>query len=827
MDKKANKKVLILEDNDLERMSLCVFLEDQQYTVIQSNNGKSGLSLFENDQPDIILTDLRMPELNGFDVVSSVSRDFPEIPIIVISATDSVGEAVEAIKLGAWDYITKPIQDMEVVEHSINKCFERVRLLKENKQYQEHLEEQVKTRTNELEKTNEKLREEIQTRKKMESELRESEERYRHLIEISPDMILIHNCDKILFVNPALVNFLGTGSSEELIGQSVLKLIHAFSREKAKKQWRKILNQEAINPIELKFVKLNSQIADVEALGRALNFRRTPAILSIYRDITKRKIVEESLLYRMALEKLITNISTHFINLRLDEIDTGINFALQQIGMFIEVDRSYIFQFSKNQKLMDNTHEWCAKGIESQISKLKNIVIDEEMPWFANKIKRMDPIYIPKVTELPLEAQKDIEHFQAKNIQSFVIVPIMYKNSIFGFLGLDAVKNSRTWSDNIIALLKIIGEIFTSALIRKKYEEEIKQYQEQLEKIIAERTRDLKESEKRYRSLYEGAPDAIFLTDPETGIIIDANPTAEKFLLKTRHDIIGSRQLELHSPENGNSNKKSFQIYSEDLEDKSLIIEDELVRDNGTTMPVEIKGQSIFLQGKKVFQGIYRDITPRKKAEKEKEQLENQLQRINTHIHNSVKNKLESLKLIFSQGKSFLPGSIEEAMNYFNMADSLISRLTVVSRNILFVLNHKNCNILDLMNELELQAELTLPVFNIAFSMNKTITDTTVLQPETVQYILDSYTDILNNIVRHSKASEVIINIEDSNEQFSLMIKDNGIGFNAKKTKEGAFGLKLIKQQTQLLGGKLLINSKPGHGTTIKINIACSPEIVE
>ena len=75
------------------------------------------------------------------------------------------------------------------------------------------------------------------------------------------------------------------------------------------------------------------------------------------------KLAEEALQRRLRTEKLITGISTSFIKLTRDQIDTGINRALREIGEFTGIDRSYLFLFSEDGTKTDNTHEWCAKGM--------------------------------------------------------------------------------------------------------------------------------------------------------------------------------------------------------------------------------------------------------------------------------------------------------------------------------------------------------------------------------------------------------------------------------------------------------------------------------
>ena len=149
---KANPQtsVLIIDDEASIRESFRFYLEDLGYSVTEAANGRDGLAQFKKEPADIVLVDLRMPEIDGHQVLATLSADAPGTPTIVISGTGRIDDTVEALHLGAWDYILKPVTDLTMVEHAITKALERARLLHENHKYQQHLEEEVERRTAEL-----------------------------------------------------------------------------------------------------------------------------------------------------------------------------------------------------------------------------------------------------------------------------------------------------------------------------------------------------------------------------------------------------------------------------------------------------------------------------------------------------------------------------------------------------------------------------------------------------------------------------------------------------------------------------------------------------
>ncbi len=140
MEDSSLKKILVIDDEIYIRDSVVGFLEDFGFEVRDAENGRIGLEKFESWQPDLVLCDLRMPEMDGLEVLAAVTKKNTKIPIIIVSGAGNISDTVEALRLGAWDYIIKPIQDMNVLYHAVNKAFERAAFIKEKHQYRKDLE---------------------------------------------------------------------------------------------------------------------------------------------------------------------------------------------------------------------------------------------------------------------------------------------------------------------------------------------------------------------------------------------------------------------------------------------------------------------------------------------------------------------------------------------------------------------------------------------------------------------------------------------------------------------------------------------------------------
>ncbi len=161
VEPKANSpmKVLIVDDEIFIRESLSIFLEDEGFEVITAENGRIGIEEFIKNQPDIVILDLRMPEMSGMEVIPKIREITDLVPIIIVSGNNEISDAVEALRIGAWDYITKPIQDLNIMLHRIDLVLNQAVLLKDNRNYQNHLEEMVDERTKDLRLSQSKLSE--------------------------------------------------------------------------------------------------------------------------------------------------------------------------------------------------------------------------------------------------------------------------------------------------------------------------------------------------------------------------------------------------------------------------------------------------------------------------------------------------------------------------------------------------------------------------------------------------------------------------------------------------------------------------------------------
>lgn len=137
---KVSATLLIIDDDEVVRESLAAYLEDSNFKVLQALNGLQGLQIFESEQPDLVICDLRMPQIDGLELIRRIRQTASETPIIVLSGAGVMSDAVEALRLGAADYLIKPLEDLAVLEHSVRRALDRAYLRVESQRYRDKLE---------------------------------------------------------------------------------------------------------------------------------------------------------------------------------------------------------------------------------------------------------------------------------------------------------------------------------------------------------------------------------------------------------------------------------------------------------------------------------------------------------------------------------------------------------------------------------------------------------------------------------------------------------------------------------------------------------------
>ncbi len=152
------KRVLVIDDEPLIRQTMSDYLEECGYEAATASDGLQGLDILRRRRFDVVLVDLRMPRMDGLEVITTLREEQPNLPTVVISGTGVLNDAIEAMRRGAWDYITKPVLDLDEVTLVIEQVLEKAALISERDRYRRELEQVNRSLEAEVARQTESLR---------------------------------------------------------------------------------------------------------------------------------------------------------------------------------------------------------------------------------------------------------------------------------------------------------------------------------------------------------------------------------------------------------------------------------------------------------------------------------------------------------------------------------------------------------------------------------------------------------------------------------------------------------------------------------------------
>lgn len=190
---------------------------------------------------------------------------------------------------------------------------------------------------------------------------------------------------------------------------------------------------------------------------------------------------ENKLERQLELEKIVSTIAKEFVKFR--NVDLAINKALLIIGKFCNASRAYIFEFDKNDISMSNIYEWCNTNINSEIENLKKLPLSM-FPWWIDKIKTGEILDIHDVASLGISAKAEKEILEMQGIKSVLVLPIIYRDKLRGFVGFDNVETKGIWKEEDISILNLASELFSNVFERILSENELTIINKELENTI-------------------------------------------------------------------------------------------------------------------------------------------------------------------------------------------------------------------------------------------------------------------------------------------------------------------------------------------------------
>jgi PAS domain S-box-containing protein len=309
-------------------------------------------------------------------------------------------------------------------------------------------------------------------RESMEQKISAVNQNFKSLFHQSPDGIFVYNHDGyVLDVNQTACELNGI-SRDEIIGLHVTDLVPDELKASVGEDfsfWR----TGKLHIIESYSKKINGQKIPVEIRGTPISFFEKPAILLLVRDISQRKKSEALLKKRIEFIQFISQISSEFIKIELNEIEIAINNALRFVGEFTASERGYVFQINNTETQLVLTNEYCKIGYKPHKGILDNFLVSDFQD-FIDTLKRGEHI-ISHFDEIPNTPENENMRrvLEMLEIKSFINIPLIVGGHFLGIIGFDATSKKTKWSKETINAFMLAGQIIANTIIRKKTGDEM------------------------------------------------------------------------------------------------------------------------------------------------------------------------------------------------------------------------------------------------------------------------------------------------------------------------------------------------------------------
>lgn len=540
MNLKLDITVLYVEDENIFRTVLKEILEETVTNVVLADNGMAGLEAFEKYHPQIVITDIAMPRLNGLQMLKAIKKIRPDIRTIVTTSYSETEYFLEAIELGVNRFILKP--------------FDR-------SQFKEIISDLVSS----IDYDN-KLRLEEQRREKAEEALRNSELLFRTLINNAPQAIFLTDpfLGKVIEVNESAARLLGYSKRE------LTRMFHSDFTEKVQSErqlqnYRELLKSNALESEthEIDLIRKDGTLISAEVSEKIIHFSDYSLVMGIYTDLTERKKVERRLadyhqhleqlveqrtreltdanrrlqeqleareeaskqsMRRSGIEKLMLNISSDFINQSADTINSTIDASLEKISKLNNTGKAFVWLLDESGAVKKSYH-YLREGLAFQLLAHKGFVINE-LPLIWKSVSEGNYWAVDGLENLE-KGSKEYQYLAGNGVSSAIFCPINNESGLAGVIGLMAFHERVIFDSDTVFLLNMAGKILANAFLRH-------------ESAIA-----LINSEEKAHALLNASTASMVLFDTE-GVMLEANESAAEALNIPVNELIGKNYFDLH-----------------------------------------------------------------------------------------------------------------------------------------------------------------------------------------------------------------------------------------------------------------------------------------
>jgi|GEM_PF-1426355 len=795
MQIKDNPVILTVDDDSTVRISIKNYLEDYGFRLFQAVDGEECLKTVKENEIDLVLLDLKMPGMDGLEVLSQIKKDYPDLPVIVISGTGEIDDVVQALRNGAQNFLQKPINNMEMLTFAVNSALEKARLKKENSNYQNHLEELVDKKVNELNITYEKLISEMSKRASTQGKLEESEVQLESILSTVPDIVYRLDQDgNFLFVNDAIIRY-GYDPSE-LIGKSVLNIVHQDDWPKLTQRIEKRKKGESLVPsMEIKF----------HAKDRSVH------VFQIHIALITSKGKSIPVFKQYEIEKYD------------DEIVATQGIALD-ITERVNAEHALRESEEKYRTIIENSHSGILLVDEKFEIILANPKLSEILDRPVSRIigedfrKFVSPDSLALVVNNYKLRQENNE--AAEKIYEFYVVRENGEKRLVEIYS-EVIKSDNEKSITIAQILDITDQ-----------------------KIAQQ---ELRLSEKRFRLLFEEAPYGIFVRDDQKLLMVNpefSNLFEYSLEELTERDfdlsILFIEELDSERKESSKTFKSTFGTGT---------------TKNNNKIELEIKQDQIDWGGRKAILGFIRDLTEQKKLEEQYQQAQ-KMEAIG-RLAGGIAHDFNNLLTVISGNADLVMMSMPEEDPLYKDVEEIVStteRASNLTRQLLAFSRKQNVKpqFIEFGSLIGSLKNMLNRIIGVGIQLNTAISeeelwvnaDQSQLEQIIVNIVVNARDAMPSGgeiIISAEKVEKEKINITDKSGLFHekyvrLSIQDSGIGmsqevknhifepfFTTKDISSGTgLGLATVFGIVKHAKGKIEVKSEEGKGTRFTIYLPFS-----
>ena len=361
-------------------------------------------------------------------------------------------------------------------------------------------------------------------------DLLESEAKYRALVNNSLTGILIVTSTEIRFTNKKFEEITGYGP-DDLEKMAPWDMVHPSQRDQVRDLGlARLQSESAKDYYETVWIRKDGRPIWVEVRAAAASDRGEPAVLANVVDISDRKEAQLRLHRRIAIEALITSISTTFINLAASEIDAGLTGVLGRISDFCDANAAFLGRVNFN-------GDWSINLRWSKADKpLPAKLMSAPSPWLLESLRQNRLVSLNSPAELPLEADLEKQALESAGVRAFTAVPVNLAGRPEGYLFFCRLAETRPWTEEDITAFKMTAQVFVNALEKKRSEEALRRREEEL----AFQARNLEEANIALKVLLKRREEDQL--EMEEKVLTNVKELASPFLHQLRETNLDSRQ---------------------------------------------------------------------------------------------------------------------------------------------------------------------------------------------------------------------------------------------------------------------------------------------